>query len=214
MPSTGTDQAPKAIAAPLGVAAFWQPRAMLGRVLDQADQWRFDAKLPMQAGRSATRKRFVLQSTDTMRSASKRRTGSLPSVHTGTPWPRARRPRRALPQRSMRRRLAGRLSTRPQVHCGQRAIERVELGPQRRLDALLGLVARPQASAKQLGEVVGGVTDVTRATLDDPEPAALHADQRAELTALPSPNRRRRWRSRNGSQLTSIKCTATPDSTA
>ena len=52
------------------------------------------------------------------------------------------------------------------AHRGERFLERMELRPQRRLDALAGLVAGPQIVAERLDDVIGRDADVRRAALD------------------------------------------------
>ena len=66
------------------------------------------------------------------------------------------------------------------AHRDQRLLERMELRPQRRLDALPGLVARPELVAERLDHVVGGNADVGRALLDHLEHRLQHTDHRAE----------------------------------
>ena len=50
-------------------------------------------------------------------------------------------------------------------HCDERFFQRMELGPQRRLDAFARLVVPPQIVAKRLDDVIGGHTDVRRSLL-------------------------------------------------
>ena len=49
------------------------------------------------------------------------------------------------------------------AHRRERLLERLELRPQRRLDAVAGLVARPEVVAERLDDVVGRDADVRRA---------------------------------------------------
>ena len=87
----------------------------------------------------------------------------------------------------------------------ERGLERMELIPQRRVDAVAGLVAGPELVAERLDDVVGGDSDVGRALLEHAQhradarrgrprgrqpPAAMHP----ELSARRSAGRARRCR--------------------
>ena len=63
----------------------------------------------------------------------------------------------------------------------------MELCPERGLDALAGLVARPEAIAERLDDVIGGDADVGRAALEHLHHGAEHACYRAErgIAGLP-----------------------------
>ena len=63
---------------------------------------------------------------------------------------------------------------------GERLLQRMELRHQRAVDALAGLVARPELVAERLDDVVGGDADVGGAALDHPEHGVHHAARRGE----------------------------------
>jgi hypothetical protein len=70
------------------------------------------------------------------------------------------------------------------AHRRQRFLQRMELRPQRGLDALAGLVARPQQVAKGLDHVVGGHAQMRRIVFDQLQHAvedAATAPKRAVL---------------------------------
>ncbi len=77
------------------------------------------------------------------------------------------------------------LDHRPDAHAerGQHLFEQRELRPQRRLDALAGLVAGPQVVAERLDHVVGGHPDVRRAVVEHALHRGQHAAHRAHLHA-------------------------------
>ena len=78
------------------------------------------------------------------------------------------------------------------AHRGQRLFERMELREQRRLDALAGLVARPEVVAERLDDVIGRDADVRRALLQHLQHRVQHADARAPNgRSSPSLKRRR-----------------------
>ena len=70
------------------------------------------------------------------------------------------------------------------AHRGERLLQRMKLRQQRRLDALAGLVAGPQAVAERLDDVVGRDADVRLAALDHLQHRLQHADHRAERPIL------------------------------
>src|SRR2546429_2894762 len=70
------------------------------------------------------------------------------------------------------------------AHVAQRVLERMELREQVRLDAFAGFIARPEIIAKRFNDVVGGHTDVRRASLEHPEHRAEHADDRGDFVAI------------------------------
>ena len=70
------------------------------------------------------------------------------------------------------------------AHRGERLLERLELRQQRRVDALPGLVARPQVVAERLDHVVGGDADVRRARLEHLQDRVQHAGRGAERRSV------------------------------
>ena len=62
------------------------------------------------------------------------------------------------------------------AHRGQRLLERLKLRQQRRLDAVGGLVARPEAIAKGLDDVIGRNAEVGGAVLDHLQHGVEHTD--------------------------------------
>ncbi len=70
------------------------------------------------------------------------------------------------------------------AHRPERVLQRVELRQQSRLDAVAGLVARPQAVAERLDDVVGGDAQVRLAALDELQHALQHANHGTEAPIL------------------------------
>ena len=60
----------------------------------------------------------------------------------------------------------------------------MELGEQRGLDAVAGLVARPETIAKRLDDVIGRHTDMRRSSLDHLQNGIEDADDRAQGLVL------------------------------
>jgi hypothetical protein len=71
------------------------------------------------------------------------------------------------------------------AHGAERVLQRLELRQQRWLDTFARLVARPQAVAERLDDMVGGHPDVRLAALDELEHGLEDANHRAERTVLP-----------------------------
>ncbi len=70
------------------------------------------------------------------------------------------------------------------AHRDQRLLERPRLGPEIRVDALAGLVARPQVVAERLDHVVRCHADVRRAVAEQAEDRPEHAPDRRDLQAV------------------------------
>ena len=96
--------------------------------------------------------------------------------------------------RGRRERIVGlELDHRPRRHAHrrERLFERVELRPQRRLDAFAGLVAGPEIVAERLDDVIGGHADVRRPVLEHLHDGAEHAGDGAERRIGQFLNRRK-----------------------
>ena len=98
----------------------------------------------------------------------------------------ARRPRRrSAPRRPARRRPRARPSARRRTPIAASASSSgSNCGSQGGIDALAGLVARPEVVAERLDHVVGRDADVRRAALDHLEHGVQHAGCRAERLAV------------------------------
>src|SRR5206468_319023 len=67
---------------------------------------------------------------------------------------------------------------------GERLLERLELGAQRRIDPRAGLVAGVEVVAERFDHVVAGDADVRGALLEQPDQRREHAAQRAHLLTV------------------------------
>ncbi len=64
------------------------------------------------------------------------------------------------------------------AHRGERALQRLELSPQRRLDSLAGLVIGPQVVAERFDHVIGRDADMRGALLDHLQHGVQYAGDR------------------------------------
>ena len=139
-------------------------RIAIGRVADEGEEIGDQAGSTPNFSRTAAASRIVLarRSICTTRSSRTHCARSLSGVQMqtfSTRWSR----RRARPRRPAHRRLRARSSATPR-RPSRRALPRAdEIAPQRRLDAVAGLVAMPEVVAERLDDVIGRDADVRRA---------------------------------------------------